>query len=209
MTNKDDFYSSLPCSENFCIKVTTVPGQLSLGGGKAYSIESLIDKHAAIMNPIANSNLGCQKHSKNSYENSSKNLKLAAVLGGIKVYVQQRGPQEVKKVEKEDTKEQQTKEFEDMRRCAYVSAGLPSDKHRANIMGGEGYQLQLSVANPEDAALRNCMDIALGKGRARYYDSFATDLTELDVFTTSLTNIIDKFLTEHAALDKKPVDTCN
>ena len=35
----------------------------------------------------------------------------------------------------------QEKEFEDMRRCAYVSAGLPSDAQRANITGGAGYQL--------------------------------------------------------------------
>ena len=120
-----------------------VPGQMNLlGGGKSYSIESLLDKHAAIMNPIANSNLASTEHAKNSYSAISKNLKLSAILGGIKVYVQQRGPQEVKKIEREYTKEEQEAQFEAMRRCAYVSAGLPSDKNRANITGGEGYQQQ-------------------------------------------------------------------
>lgn len=118
-----------------------VPGQMNLlGGGKSYSIESLIDKHAAIMTPIANSNLGCQKHNTNSFENKSKSTNFAKILGGIKVYVQQRGPQEVKKIEKEDTKKEQEARFEAMRRCAYIDAGLDSDRKRANITGGAGYR---------------------------------------------------------------------
>jgi hypothetical protein len=224
-TSASDYYSKLPCSDSFCVKVTMVPGQMNLlGGGKSYSIESLLDRHAAIMNPISNSNLGCQVHSKNSYENKSKGTQFATILGGIKVYVQQRGPQEVKKIEKEDTKEERDAQFESMRRCAYVSAGLPSDSRRANITSGAGYQwgiefkntenkqsteMNLWVINPEDTAMRGCMDIALGKARTNYYAGFATDLTELEVFTTSLTNIIEKAIYEHTLLDKKPIDTCN
>jgi hypothetical protein len=118
-----------------------VPGQMNLlGGGKSYSIESLLDRHAAIMTPIANSNLGCQKHSTNSVQGLSPKIEFAKILGGIKVYVQQRGPQEVKKVEKEYTKEEQDAQFEAMRRCAYIDAGLDSDIKRANITGGAGYQ---------------------------------------------------------------------
>ncbi len=144
-TNASDVYDQLPCNDNFCIKVTMVPGQMNLlGGGKSYSIESLLDRHIAIMNPIANSNLSCTRHAKNSYSGISKNLKLSAILGGIKVYVQQRGPQEVKKIEKEDTKEEQDAQFEAMKRCAYIDAGLDSDPKRANITGGEGYQQQLN-----------------------------------------------------------------
>jgi hypothetical protein len=224
-TNASDVYDQLPCNDNFCIKVTMVPGQMNLlGGGKSYSIESLIDKHAARMTPIANSNLGCQKHSTNSYENKSKSTNFAKILGGIKVYVQQRGPQEVKKIEKEDTKKEQEAQFEAMRRCAYIDAGLDSDMKRANITGGAGYQwgiefkntenkqsseMNLWVMNPEDASLRGCMEIALGKARSGYYAGFSTDLTELDVFTRSLTDILKKSILEHAALDKKPIDKCN
>jgi hypothetical protein len=63
--------------------------------------------------------------------------------------------------------------------------------------------------NPEDASLRGCMDIALGKARANYYQGFSTDLTELDVFTSSLADLLQKSILEHAALDKKPIDNCN
>ena len=59
--------------------------------------------------------------------------------------------------------------------------------------------------NPEDAAMRNCMDIALGKARANYYAGFSTDLTELDMFTASLTNILEKAVYEHVPLDKKKI----
>jgi hypothetical protein len=219
-TSADDYYTKLPCNDKFCVKVTMVPGQMNLlGGGKPYSIESLLDRHTAIMNPIANSNLASTEHAKNSDAPISRNLKLSAVLGGIKVYVQQRGPQEVKKVEKEYTKEEQDAQFESMRRCAYISAGLESDMKRANITSGAGYQLSvnstaetawkttklLGVMNPEDDAMRNCMDIALGKARANYYQGFSTDLTELDVFTSSLTNILEKSIYEHTPLDKKKI----
>lgn len=171
------------------------------------------------MNPIANSNLASTEHAKNHEAPISRRLKLSAILGGIKVYVEQRGPQEVKKIEKEDTQEEHDAQFEWMRRCAYVSAGLPSDIHRANITGGVGYQLKittdttnvtktekdLSVTNPEDYAMRSCMDIALGKARADYYAGFSTDLTELHVFTESLANILSKGIQEHTALDKKKI----
>lgn len=63
--------------------------------------------------------------------------------------------------------------------------------------------------NPEDASLRGCMEIALGKARSGYYEGFSTDLTELDVFTRSLSDILGKSILEHAALDKKPIDDCN
>lgn len=59
--------------------------------------------------------------------------------------------------------------------------------------------------SPEDASLRGCMDIALGKARAGYYAGFSTDLIELDVFTRSLTDILKKSILEHAALDKKKI----
>lgn len=43
-------------------------------------------------------------------------------------------PQKKKQYEVENTQEKQDAEFEEMRRCAYVAAGLPSDMARANII---------------------------------------------------------------------------
>jgi hypothetical protein len=63
-----DFFHTLPCTDNFCIRVKMIPWEITLMGGTSYSIESLIDKHTAIMTPIANSNLALQKMAYNSYE---------------------------------------------------------------------------------------------------------------------------------------------
>lgn len=47
------------------------------------------------------------------------------------------------------------------------------------------------------------MDIAIGMSRGKYYESFATDLTELESFTTALVNILNSGTIEHKELDKK------
>ena len=126
-------------------------------------------------------------------------------------------PQKKKQVAIEYTQEMQDAEFEEMRRCAYVSAGLPSDMRRANILWGAWYQLwtntntenidntekSLSVINPEDAVVATCMDIAWARSRGKYYESFSTDLTELEWFTAALVDMLASATEEHKALDKK------
>jgi hypothetical protein len=170
------------------------------------------------MQPIAGSNLSGQKMTRNSFKFPFLNIILKDKVAGGKIYIED-SPQRTKRYEKEYTQEEQDKEFDALRRCAYVSAGLPSDPTRANITGGVGYQIwtttnadsidrtnkDLSISNPEDVALKDCMPIALGQSRAVYYNSVATDLTELEVFTSSLVNMLENALTEHKALDKKQI----
>lgn len=210
-----DFFDTPPCTDNFCIRVKSIPWEIKLVWGKSYSIESLIDKHTAILMPIANSNLATQKMSKNYYEQLNLNLQFKELIP-LLLHIEER-PQQVKQYKVEYTKEIQEKEFEEMRRCAYVAAWLPSDKNRANILWGEGFQLwtntntenidlttkSLSVIDPEDSVLAGCMDIAMGMSRGKYYESFATDLTELESFTTALVNILNSGTIEHKELDKK------
>lgn len=155
---------------------------------------------------------------RNSFKIPFLNIVLKNKVAGGKILVDT-SPQRKKQYEKEYTQEEQEKEFEELRRCAYVSAGLPSDTLRANITGWVGYQIwtdtsaeniwstlkNLSVSNPEDGTLSECMPIALEQARSVYYNSLTTDLTELEVFTSSLVDMIDAALTEHKSLDTKKI----
>lgn len=212
-----DFFHTPPCTDSFCIKIQMIPGQYWLMWGNSFSIESLLDKHIGIMEPIANSNLAAQEFSMNSYEQLFKNLKLKNLVGTL-IYIDTR-PQQQKTYKKEYTQEEMDKEFDEMQRCAYISAWLPSDIHRANILGWAWYQKDfltdadtisdtvksLSVLDPEESVLANCMSIGLGQARMEYYQSFSTDLTELETFTASLVSLISAGADEHKALDKKKV----
>ncbi|MFZ2255882.1 MAG: hypothetical protein WAW59_02365 [Patescibacteria group bacterium] len=70
--------------------------------------------------PIANSNLATQKMSKNYYEQLNLNLQFKELIP-LLLHIEER-PQQVKQYKVEYTKEIQEKEFEEMRRCAYVAA---------------------------------------------------------------------------------------
>lgn len=86
------------------------------------------------MEPIAGSNLSAQKMVRNSYKLPFLNIILKNKIAGAKVFIED-SPQRKKRYEKEYTQEEHDKEFDELRRCAYVSAGLPSDMARANITG--------------------------------------------------------------------------
>ena len=186
-----------------------------LWGWQTYSIESLLDKHNKIMEPIANSNLSAQKHQTNSFKLPFLNITLKNKISWARVYVEDK-PQITQKMKSEYTKAIQDKEFEDMRRCAYVTAWLSSDINRANILSWVWYQIRsttnsentritqknLGVSNPEDTALAwNCMKIALGSSRESYYNSFSIDLTELEIFSAALINQISSALMVDKKLD--------
>lgn len=213
-----DFFHTPPCTDNFCIKVQLIPWKYGLMWWSSFSIESLLDKHIGIMEPIANSNLAAQEFSMNSYEQAFKNLKLKNLISTL-IYIDTR-PQQEKTYKKEYTQDEMNKEFDEMQRCAYVSAWLSSDMRRANILGWAWYQKDiltdadtlsdkvksLSVLDPEDTILAtSCMSIGLWQARMEYYQSFSTDLTELEAFTSSLVSLISAGTDEHKALDKKKI----
>lgn len=211
----EDFFHTPPCTDNFCIRVKTIPWEITLIWGVSYSIESLVDKHTSIMYPISNSNLASQRHSRQSYQQLNLNLIFKNLIPTL-LFIEER-PQKKKQHEVEYTQDMQNAEFEEMRKCAYVAAWLPSNMDRANIITWAGYlprtnkdtdnktetSINLGTLDPEDAALASCMDVAAGKSRGKYYESFATDLTELESFTTWLVNILVSWTEEQKALDKK------
>lgn len=210
-----DFFHTPPCTDNFCIRVKTIPWEITLIWGVSYSIESLVDKHTSIIYPISNSNLAAQRHSRQSYQILWLNIEFRNLIPKV-LSIEDR-PQKKKQHEVEYTQDMQNAEFEEMRKCAYAAAWLPTDMARANIIAWAWYlprtnkdtdnktdtAITLGALDPEDAVLASCMDVAVGKSRGKYYESFATDLTELESFTTWLVNILVSWTEEQKALDKK------
>lgn len=215
---KNDFFHTPPCTGNFCIRIKTVSWWSSLfGSAKSNTIEDLFEKHSKIMEPIANSNLAYQKFSKNSFELSFKWMKFKDLLAGLQVSVESL-PQENKRYSKEYTQEELNKEFLEMQKCAYVTAGLPSDTKRANILWGVGYDTSapqtsesikgkiknISTISPDDQDLTDCMPVARSQNPMKYNQSISSDLTELEVFSFALLDMLDNALMEHRKLDNLP-----
>lgn len=215
-----DFFDSLPCEAEFCITTKSVKGRASLlAWWKNKSIESLIERHGAIVEPIANSNLSAQKHQKNSFQLPFLNIKFKNQISGGNVYIENL-PQIQKKYEKEYTQSMQDEEFNYLQRCAYISAWLPGDIDRANIPSWVWYQFlttqttentiwakkTLWVLNPDDTSIaKDCMSIAIGQPGEKYYESLSTDLTEIEVFTTWLIAQISRALQGEKKLDTLPI----
>jgi hypothetical protein len=57
----------------------------------------------------------------------------------------------------------------------------------------------------ELARYTNCMESLLSWGRMAYYDSFSTDLTEIQAFTNAMMKSIDELMTIGIKLNNKPV----
>lgn len=214
--NISDFFNSRPCSGNFCIKIKMVSGWgNALAGWQTYSIESLLNKHTKIMEPIANSNLSAQKHQKNSFQLPFLNITLGNKISGWLIFMEDK-PQLQKKYKEEYTQEMQDQEFDNLQKCAYIHAWLPWDKDRANIPYGVWYQFRttsnsdntqlykktLSVLDPSEESMSvACMQIALWKPREEYYTWLNTDLTELEVFTSALIGQISSAIFTDKKLD--------
>jgi hypothetical protein len=215
-SNSADFFHSPPCTDGFCIKIKTIGwSKGALAWWKTYSIESLIEKHSKIMEPIANSNLSAQKHQKNSFQLPFLNIKFKNQISWAQVYIEN-SPQLQKKYKEEYTQSTQDQEFDSLQRCAYVSAWLPWDKDRANIPAWVWYQFltttdstnttwtkkTLWTINPDDSSIAsNCMEIALAKPKEDYYLWLSTDTTELEVFTSALISQISRALQIDTKLD--------
>jgi hypothetical protein len=123
----NDFYNKMPCDGIFCIKVKMNAGSMNaLGGGEDISIEGIIDKHIKILNPISWTDLSQQKMTNNSFQLPFLNIKIKSKIAGLRTYMDTR-PQEVRVDKKEATPDSKATQFEKMKQCADVSAGLNSD----------------------------------------------------------------------------------
>jgi hypothetical protein len=88
-----------------------------LGGSNRFSIESLLDKHIKMMEPISYSDLSAQKMTNNSYQLPWLNIKIADKIAGLRTYVTTE-PQITKSLKSEDTQAKKDAIFDAAFRCA-------------------------------------------------------------------------------------------
>lgn len=113
----------MPCDGVFCIRVRMDGGSIKALGSSDSSIESIIEKHSKILNPISHSDLGQQKMTNNTFQLPFINLKIANKIAGLNTYMSTR-VQEVKRDKKEETQESKNAELERIEKCANLTAGL-------------------------------------------------------------------------------------
>lgn len=218
LTSSSDFYhSEWSCSGIFCIDVRIVPGKTNaLGGGKTTSIESLIEKHNAILEPISGTDLSCRVMSNSMGENDRKS---AFTLAGLKVYYNTT-PQKEKKFKKETTTETEAEALLKIEQCSNASVWLRADPLLANSPIVKSISIN-SATNTENIYNRfistspqwleesslwaNCMELYMDEGRRVYYDSFMADVKEIEGFSRSITDILTSMINNLTNLDKLPV----
>ena len=111
--------------------------QAGLSGFSNTSIESLLEQHSKMMDPISWSDLSAQKMTNNSYQLPFLNIKIKNKIAGAKVYTTE-SPQIKKQFKTEDTPAARDALFDAAFRCAMNEAGLAGDPILANGSIGAG-----------------------------------------------------------------------
>jgi hypothetical protein len=220
LTSAGDFFQNIPCSSIFCIKIKMIPGgTIWLGGGKNISIEGILDANTKILMPIANSSLDYQVMTNNAWSDTRKWLKLINILSWLKVYIAEK-PQITRRDKKEVTPSREAEELAGIKRCGYASAWLSPDLARSRSIGWAGYNTTIwrsseNVRNttiplgPQEAwelaRFTWCISSYMQDGRKSYYDSFSTDVTEIQAYTASMLSEIDKIISILTEMKSKPV----
>jgi hypothetical protein len=209
-----DFHNTLPCDEFFCVTLDMIGGNRDvLGGSNRISIESLLDKHIKMMEPISYSDLSAQKMTNNSYQLPWLNVKIADKIAGLRTYVTTE-PQITKTLKSEDTKSSKDAIFDAAFRCAMNESWLPGDLTLANGLIGAGFnglkntnqveQKTLPLGPKEMDSLAGCYQIRMQQWKKTITKSLSTDFNEIQAFTTAMMQIIDQILTTDLKLDKLP-----
>ena len=217
----NDFFSAKPsCSGLFCIDIRYIASgnQNVLGGSKSISLESIIDKHSNILEPIAATNLACQRMTNNAWQNPMDRLKLTWILTWGKIIYQTK-PQQVKRFGSERTAQTEAEELNNIQRCAYASAWLSTNTSEANGPLIQGYSLN-SATNMENIGKRtittppqNTDQYGIGKEsvslymdewRKAYYDSFMSDVTQIEGFTRSIVQVMTNIVNINGKFDNLP-----
>jgi hypothetical protein len=221
-TKDDDFFHTMPCSagSSFCIDIKMVPGESwRLTWGTNVSIESLVDKFTKHILPISESSLAYQQMTNNAGSLPIKNLKLWKTLGGLRVYLQEK-PQPTRRDKNEATPEREKDELKAILGCAYTAAGLPTDTASANSIAWAGFRKTsgnttadvIGEVTPlgtqesiELARTQGCMRQYMREGRQTFYNSFSTDLTEIQAYTVSMLAEVRDIMAILEPMNTKPV----
>ena len=123
LSEKNDFYHQAPCIDQiFCITINAKSGmQNALGGFSNISIETLLEKHTKMMDPISWSDLSVQKMTNNSYQLPFASIKFKDKIAGGRVFMSN-SPQPTRNLQKEATQEVKDAQFEADYRCAMNTA---------------------------------------------------------------------------------------
>lgn len=222
LTNVSDFYNAQPsCSGLFCIdmRFISAENQNVLGSSRSLSLESIIDKHSAILEPIAATNLACQRMTMNMGESPLDKLRLMKSLKGWKIIYMTK-PQAKKKFPSDVTQKSEDEEFKNIERCALASAALPTNPKEVNGPRVIGYSLNSAVTTENIISTRtintspqnidayglgaSCVDLYMDEWRKAYYDSFMSDITQIEAFTRSMMQVMTNVVNIWTNMDSKP-----
>lgn len=212
-----DFHNTLPCDEFFCITLDMIGGNRDLlGGSNRFSIESLLDKHTKMMEPISYSDLSYNIMSGNSFKGNNFGQDFAKTIAGLQVFAQVAGPNPTKTLKSEDTQAKKDAIFDAALKCAMNESWLPGDLTLANGFIGAGFlkpgttelvqEKTLPLGPQEMESLAGCYVIRMQEWQKNITKSLSTDFNEIQAFTTAMMQIIDQIIDRDRCLDKLQVD---
>lgn len=202
-TASSDFYNTPRCGSDDIFCITFGVDQWStnlLAWGKTKSIESIVDKHISLLEPISWTNLSSQKMARNSFQLNWSNMKFSNLIPKQLVYISKM-PQFKDKYKEDVTPETEKEKLKLMERCANATAG-----YKDPIWGGYTSRINQTTTNIDESAmwlgvidtsawdLRWCLSLYLTKWRSNYYKSFGADLTEIQLFTSAILDEISDIL---------------
>ncbi len=213
-----DFFHKSSCDGDsiFCITIDMKASNMNmLGWFSNTSIESLLEQHSKMMEPISRGDLSGQKMTNNLFQLPFLNVKIANKIAGGRISLDD-SPQLSKRLKGEETKETKDAVFDAAFRCAMNEAGLSGDSLLSNGFIGAGYVLRrgqttkdvqssiLPVWPQEMDNLAGCYNIRIRQWQKIANDNFATDLNEIQGFTQAMTKVIRSILDADMKLDWLP-----
>jgi len=202
-TASSDFYNTPRCgiTDFFCITFGVDQWSTNLlVGGKTKSIESIVDKHISLLEPISWTNLSSQKMTRNSFQLNWSNMKFSNLIPKQLVYISKM-PQFKDKYKEDVTPATEEEKLKLMERCANATAG-----YKDPIWGGYTSRINQTTGNIGESAmwlgvidtsaweLKWCLSLYLTKWRSNYYKSFGADLTEIQLFTSAILDEVSDIL---------------
>ena len=202
-TASSDFYNTPRCriTDFFCITFGIDPWSTNLlVGGKTKSIESIVDKHISLLEPISWTNLSSQKMARNSFQLNWSNMKFSNLIPKQLVYISKM-PQFKDKYKEDVTPATEEEKLKLMERCANANAGYTEPiwggytARNGQTTGNIGESaMWLGVIDTSAWELKWCLWLYLWKWRSDYYKSFGGDLTEIQLFTSAILDEISDIL---------------
>jgi hypothetical protein len=213
---KNDHFHTPECDGVFCVKFKMIPGNMKLlGGWNTESIESILNERYKEINEISQYDLTSQIMTQGFIQNPRPNFQFWKSIWGLKTFIYEK-PQLTQNLKKEERKE----DVEARRwRCAAMVAGLDSsDRVQLNAFPGMGYTNKWGantatvdprgVVTQVDADILKawalCLEQEVTQARVGYYQSFSTELTEIQAFTDAFLTQIVSAMNQIPIIEKKP-----